>query len=122
MGLIRAPFGPFSVRARIANHFIVSGDSMKAHGSPLDTIECPNCGHVIPVSEALSHQIAERARAESRAEIAKLQDSLARKEQDVKERESNIDLVVEERVAARAAAIEQEAREKARGSVSVEMD
>jgi hypothetical protein len=88
----------------------------------LDNIQCPNCGHVIPVSEALSHQIAERARAESRVEIAKLQDSLARKEQDVKERESKVDLVVEERVAARAAAIEQEAREKARGSVSLEID
>src|SRR2546430_17691320 len=100
MGLIRAPFGPFSVRARIANHFIVSGDSMKAHGSPLDTIECPNCGHAIPMSEALSHQIAERARAESRAEIDKLQSSLARKEKELEEREGNIDAAGQLRVAA----------------------
>jgi hypothetical protein len=88
----------------------------------LDNIQCPNCGHVIPVTEALSHQIAERARAESRAEIAKLQDSLERKEHEVEEREAKIDLVVEERVAARAANIEQEARERARGSVSLEID
>jgi hypothetical protein len=39
---------------RIANH-LFSGDPMKAHGNPIDTIECPNCGHAIPMSEALSH-------------------------------------------------------------------
>ena len=49
---------------------------MKPHGNPLDTIECPNCGRAIPMSEALSHQIAERARAELRAEIDKQQNSL----------------------------------------------
>jgi hypothetical protein len=51
---------------------------MKSHTATLDSIECPNCGHAIPVSEVLSHQIAERARAESNAEIAKLKSSLAR--------------------------------------------
>jgi hypothetical protein len=55
---------------------------MKSEATTLDSIECPNCGHAIPVSEVLSHQIAERARAESGAEIAKLKSSLARKEQD----------------------------------------
>ena len=29
------------------------------HGA-LDEIKCPNCGALIPVSEAISHQIAER--------------------------------------------------------------
>ena len=94
---------------------------MKAHGSPLDTIECPNCGHAIPVSEALSHQIAERARAESKAEIDKLQSSLTRKEKELQEREGKIDATVQERVAAEAAKIETEAQEKARESLSVEI-
>src|SRR5947209_3723549 len=94
---------------------------MKAHGSPLDTIECPNCGHAIPMSEALSHQIAEKARAESRAEIDKLQSSLTRKERELQERERKIDVAVQERVAAGAAKIEKEAQEKARGSLSVEI-
>jgi hypothetical protein len=94
---------------------------MKAHGSPLDTIECPNCGHAIPMSEALSHQVAERARAESRAEIDRLQTSLTRKERELQERERNVDAAVQERVAAEAARIEKEVQEKARGSLSVEI-
>jgi hypothetical protein len=94
---------------------------MRPHGDPIDTIKCPNCGHVIPMSEALSHQIAERARAESRAEIDKLQSSLSRKEKELQERAEKIDATVQERVLAEAAKIEKEAREKARGSLSVEI-
>src|SRR5262245_5030622 len=95
---------------------------MKAHGNTtLDTIECPNCGHAIPVSEVLSHQIAERARAESKAEIAKLKSSLAGKEQDIRERESKLDQAVKAQVTAATAKIEQEARQKALGSVSTEI-
>ena len=59
---------------------------MKAHDASLDTIQCPECGHAIPVSEALSHQIAERARAQSEAEIASLRTAL--KEQDKKTAEA----------------------------------
>src|ERR1700730_8024390 len=94
---------------------------MKAHVSPLDTIDCPNCGHAIPMSEALSHQVAERARAESRAEIDRLQSSLTRKERELQERERNVDAAVQERVAAEAARIEKEVQEKTRGSLSVEI-
>ena len=94
---------------------------MKSDANTLDSIECPNCGHAIPVSEVLSHQIAERARAESTAEIAKLKNSIARKEQDIQEREINLDEAVKARVTALAAGIEREAREKARGSVSTEI-
>ena len=47
-------------------------------------------GHAIPVSEALSHQIAERARAETKAEIDKLQSSLTRKEKELQEREREV--------------------------------
>jgi hypothetical protein len=94
---------------------------MKFEAATLDSIECPNCGHVIPVSEVLSHQIAERARAESSAEIAKLNSSLARKEQDIREREIKLDEAVKARVAALTTGIEKEAREKARGSVSTEI-
>jgi hypothetical protein len=73
------------------------------------------------VSEVLSHQIAERARAESSAEIAKLKSSLARKEQEIEERESKVDEAVKIRVTALTAEIERNAREKARGSVSTEV-
>jgi hypothetical protein len=94
---------------------------MQSDATTLDSIECPNCGHAIPVSEVLSHRIAERARAESTAEIAKLKNSLARKEQDIQERESKLDEAVKARVAALTAQIERDAREKARGSVSTEI-
>jgi hypothetical protein len=94
---------------------------MKSDTTALDSIECPNCGHAIPVSEVLSHQIAERARAESNAEIAKLKNSLVRKEQEIRDRESKVDEAVKARVAALTAEIQREAREKARGSVSTEI-
>jgi hypothetical protein len=94
---------------------------MTSTNASLDTIDCPNCGHAIPVSEVLSHQIAERARAESSAEIAKLKNSLTRKEQEIQERESKVDEAVKARVAALTAEIERDARQKARGSVSTEI-
>jgi hypothetical protein len=98
------------------------GDSMKARGASLDTIQCPECGHAIPMSEALSHQIAERARAESKAEIEKLQGSLARKEKELEEREVQLDAAVEKRVAERTAKIEEAAKLRAKGSVAIEIE
>ena len=89
--------------------------------APLDNIRCPHCRHVIPISEMLSHQIAERARAQSKSEIEELRTTLARQQQQIKERESKVELVVEKQVATRVAKIEADAREKARGSVSLEI-
>ena len=89
--------------------------------APLDTIRCPNCRHAIPISEMLSHQIAERARAQSKAEIEELRTALAREQREIKEREKKVDVLVAKRVAARVAKIEQDEREKARGSVSLEI-
>src|SRR5690242_10729636 len=79
--------------------------------APLETIDCPKCGHAIPVNEVLSHQIAERARAESNAEIAELQALLARKEQDGKAQ-----------LAAEIKKAEQRAREKANASATLEIE
>lgn len=95
---------------------------MKSQSAPLDSIECPNCGSAIPVNEVLSHQIAERARAESKAEIAKLQSSLARKEQEITEREQKITATIEDQVSVRVAKIEIDARAKAQGAVSLELE
>jgi hypothetical protein len=79
-------------------------------GAPLDTIDCPKCGHAIPVTEVLSHQIAERARAESTAEIAALQNQLVRKEAEA-----------QARFVAEAKKIQQLAEEKAKGSLALEI-
>jgi hypothetical protein len=89
--------------------------------APLDNIRCPHCRHVIPISEMLSHQIAERARAQSKAEIEQLRTALAREQREIKEREKKVEVLVEKRVAAKVAKIEADAREKARGSVSLEI-
>lgn len=89
--------------------------------APLDTIRCPNCHHVIPISKMLSHQIAERARAQSKAEIEELRTALAREQREIKEREKRVEVLVEKRVGTRVAKIEQDEREKARGSVSLEI-
>jgi hypothetical protein len=74
--------------------------------APLDNIRCPHCRHVIPISEMLSHQIAERARAQSKAEIEQLRTALAREQRELKERENKVEVLVEKRVAARVAKIE----------------
>ena len=56
----------------------------------LDTIRCPNCRHAIPISEMLAHQIAERARAQSKVEIEELRAVLAREQWEIKERERRL--------------------------------
>jgi hypothetical protein len=78
--------------------------------APLDSIDCPKCGHAIPVNEVLSHQIAERARAESNAQIAELQSLLADKDEQAKAR-----------LAAEIKKAEHVAEEKAKGSLAVEI-
>jgi sarcosine oxidase delta subunit len=57
---------------------------MKTAEPALDSIKCPNCGELIPVSETIYHQIAEKARAESKAEIAKQQRELSTKNERLK--------------------------------------
>ena len=87
----------------------------------LDTILCPNCRHAIPISEMLAHQIAERARAQSKVEIEELRAVLAREQWEIKEREKKVEVLVKKRVAARVVKIEADEREKARGSVLPEI-
>jgi hypothetical protein len=54
-------------------------------------------------------------------EIEELRAVLAREQREIKEREKKVEVLVEKRVAARVAKIEQDEREKARGSVSLEI-
>src|SRR5262245_37318299 len=41
---------------------------MEDHHTVLDRIKCPKCGELIPISEAITQQIAARMRAEFKAE------------------------------------------------------
>jgi hypothetical protein len=65
--------------------------TMNSTDPALNQITCPNCGERIPISEAISHQIAERARAESKAELLESQRALAAKERGINEREANLE-------------------------------
>ena len=61
---------------------------MKDDHTALDEIKCPNCGELIPVSEAISHQIAEKTRAELKAETLRQQKVFAAREIELKEKEA----------------------------------
>ena len=61
-------------------------------------IECRKCGTLNPLSEAISRQIAERVRAESKAETLRQQQALVAREKEVAEKERALDQKVEERV------------------------
>ena len=56
-----------------------------------------------------------------KSEIEELRTALARQQREIKERESKVEVLVEKQVATRVAKIEADAREKARGSVSLEI-
>ena len=66
----------------------------------LDTITCPKCGELIPVSEALSHQVVEKARAQIRAEALQQESLFASRERELLAREDALNSIVEERVLA----------------------
>jgi len=55
-----------------------------------DSIKCPNCGSLIPLSEALSHDIEERARLKYQAELEQskkdFQEELVQKDKELLKR------------------------------------
>lgn len=107
----------------------VSSKAMSETPKPnRDTIRCPNCGELIPISETLHHQLSEQARAELRQELAKEQKALAAREKQLKAREEglraseeSLDRRVEDRVAAEKSRLAKEALKKAREEASIEL-
>ena len=83
---------------------------MNQHAGLIE-IRCPNCGASIPVSEAISHQIAERQ-----------QQAFAAREKQLSEKERAFDKKVEERVNAEQGRIEKEAQKKARQDFALEVE
>jgi len=67
----------------------------KAHPVP-DNIECPSCGHVIPISETIYHQAFEQAQRDLKAKSAKQEQELAEKEKQLQAREAAIEQRVQE--------------------------
>jgi len=87
-----------------------------------DNITCPSCGEVIPISETISHQIAERTRNELKADAARQQKALAARERALKEQEDVLEATVQSRIQAATADIEKQANQKARAALVVEIE
>ena len=95
---------------------------MKDEHAALDEIKCPNCGTLIPVSEAISHQIAEKTRAEFRAEALRQQNVFAAREKDLQAKEDALEKTIQDRLRAQQAEAVKEAETKAREAVSLELE
>jgi hypothetical protein len=95
---------------------------MTKDGLGLDKLKCPNCGEMIPVSEAISHQIVERTREQLKKEGLAQQQAIHAKERELLDREEALDRTVQDRVKAQQAEIELQARATAKAAISVELD
>jgi hypothetical protein len=90
--------------------------------APLDEIRCPNCGTLIPISEAISHQIAERTRAELRAESLQQQQAITAREKKLKEKEDTVEKTIQDRLKLAQAKALEETEKKVREVVSLEIE
>lgn len=87
----------------------------------LDKLKCPNCGALVPGSETISHQIAERTREQLKTETLAQQEVIAAKETELTQREAALDRTVQERVEAKHHRLKLEAEATAIAAVSVEL-
>jgi hypothetical protein len=95
---------------------------------PVDTINCPNCGKPIAITETLRHQLAEEAKAEVQQELIERQQALASKEKELQTKEAKLqdsEKEVASRVAtqvkAEKAKLTNEALKAARAEVSLQV-
>jgi len=95
---------------------------------PIDTINCPNCGKPIAITETLRRQLAEEATAELQQELTKRQQALFSKEKELQTKEAKLqdsEKEIASRVAtqvkAEKAKLANEALKAARAEVSLEV-
>jgi hypothetical protein len=93
----------------------------KKQASKLDEIKCPKCGELIPLSDALQHQITERIEHESAEKIEAKEDELREREKELTQAKKDFDKSVEEGVKAERAKLEKELREKAKEAAALEV-
>src|SRR5215813_10774660 len=91
-------------------------------------VRCPNCGTVIPITEALQRQIAAHCEMKIRGEVQRQQKTLTAREAELKIREENIQSAerqIEDRVRQsledQRAGLEAKMRAEARAEVNVEL-
>ena len=92
-----------------------------AHDIPLDDIKCPNCGELIPISETIYHQIADRAREQIKAETLDQRKAITLKEKELRERESAIEQTVAEQLTLAKMQLQKDADRRARDALAVEI-
>jgi hypothetical protein len=95
---------------------------------PFDNIKCTTCGALIPITEALQHQLSEQAESKVREAVARREQDLAAKESTIVEREqsvaiaeANIDARVQARLTSERSHIEETIRAAARADVDSEI-
>ena len=100
----------------------------KKQETKLDEIKCPKCGELIPLSDALQRQIAERIEYESAEKIEAKENEIREREKKLQERnkelaqaKKDINKSVEEGVKAERAKLEKELKEKAREDTALEV-
>jgi hypothetical protein len=93
-----------------------------------DKIECPNCGKLIPISDALQHQLTERVKEEMQKQILEREKEvtarareLDKKEMELSKTEKSIEKQVEGRLKLEREKLEKKAREKAEEEISLEL-
>jgi hypothetical protein len=86
-----------------------------------DNITCPRCGTVVPVSETIHHQIAERTRHELEAEASEGKRALAVKERELNEKVAALDKTISDRLAAERADLSKEIEWQLRVGLSTEI-
>jgi hypothetical protein len=94
-----------------------------------DSIKCPKCGEIIPITETLHHQLTEQARAEMKRELASEQKALVAREQGLKAREArlaeaeqDIEDQVARKLSTQKAKLSKDALDKARAEVSLQIN
>lgn len=91
-------------------------------GEAILDIECPSCGEVIPISDAIYHQVAEKAERDLRAKSLQQERALAEREKRLRDREETLDHRVQEQVKAASADLTAQAEQQARQAVSLELE
>ena len=86
-----------------------------------NNINCPNCGHEIPVEEVLTHQIRESLKLEIEKGVKSREENLEGKIRLINEKEKLIDQEVENRLKKKSADVEKTIKEKLQTESELEM-
>ena len=94
---------------------------VNSQDNDLDEIKCPNCGTIIPVTEALRHQMAERIQGEFKQENDLREKELAKREAQLATDAEAIDKRVQSKIQQERVKLEADAKKHAEEAVSTEV-